>query len=160
MPGALEVLKHALNRLARIVNIPTVVDTRLRDMLLAVVAWPAAHARGARARVTAIRSYAVAWRVAFGTEPVGFLKLAISCLRAIEHPARAVALTTEMIAVQVSCPPLRTALPSLDVRKRLLRDARAIRELCCWDIPFSSRRLRTCSPPITKYIIGCLPCSS
>jgi hypothetical protein len=35
-----------------------------------------------------------------GTEAVGFLKLAIFSLRAIEHPARAVALTTEMIAVQ------------------------------------------------------------
>jgi hypothetical protein len=32
--------------------------------------------------------------VPFGTQTVGFLKLAIFGLRAIEHPARAVALTT------------------------------------------------------------------
>jgi hypothetical protein len=73
------------------------------DVLLAVVGWPAVHGRGAGARVTAAGSHAVAWRVAFGTETVSFFKLAIFGLRAIEYPARAVALTTEMIAVHTSC---------------------------------------------------------
>ena len=78
-------------------------------MLLAVVAFPAAHGRGAGAKVTAAGSHAVAWRVTFGTETVGFLELAIFGLRAIEHPPRAVAITTEMIAVHASCPSLPTA---------------------------------------------------
>ena len=46
-------------------------------MLLAVVAWPAAYGRGTGAKVSAAGSHAVAWDVAFGTETVGFLKLAI-----------------------------------------------------------------------------------
>jgi hypothetical protein len=123
-----------LDCLARAVKTPTLKDGY--DVLLAVVALPAAPGREAGAKVTAARSHAVAWRVTFGTETVGFLELAIFGLRAIEHPARAVALTTEMIAVQSSYPSLRTASPFLDVRKRLLRDARGFRELCRWDIPF------------------------
>jgi hypothetical protein len=87
---------------------PTVVDEC--DVLLAVIAWPQAPGRGAGAKVTAARSHAVAWRMSFGTETVGFLELAIFSLRAIEHPPRAVALTTEMIAIHASCPSLRTAL--------------------------------------------------
>jgi len=79
-------------------------------MLLAAVAFSATHGRGAGAKLTTAGSHAVAWRMAFGTETVGFLKLAIFGLRAIEHPPRAVALTTEMIAVHASCPSLRTAL--------------------------------------------------
>jgi hypothetical protein len=47
--------------------------------------------------------------MSFGTQSVGFLKLPIFGLRAIEHPARAVALTTEIIALQASCPSHRTA---------------------------------------------------
>ena len=78
-------------------------------MLLAVVAFPAAPGRGAGAKVTAAGSHAVARRMTFGTQTVGFLKLAIFGLRAIEHPARAVALTTEMIAIHASCPSLQTA---------------------------------------------------
>jgi hypothetical protein len=78
-------------------------------MLLAVVAFPAAHGRGAGAQLTTAGSHAVAGHMAFGTEPVGFLELAIFGLRAIEHPACALALTTEMIAVQASCPSLQTA---------------------------------------------------
>ena len=78
-------------------------------MLLAVVAWPAAHGRGARAKMTAAGSHAVAWRVTFGTETIGFLKLAIFGLRAIEYPPRAVALTTVMIAVQAICLSVRIA---------------------------------------------------
>jgi GNAT superfamily N-acetyltransferase len=97
-----------LDRLARVVRIPTL--TYDYYVLLAVVAWPAAHGRGVGAKLIAAGSHAVAWRVAFGAETVGFLKLAIFGLRAIEHPARAVALTTVMIAVQASCPSLRTAL--------------------------------------------------
>jgi hypothetical protein len=58
---ALEVPKHALNLLARAVNIPTVVDGC--DVLLAVVAFPAAHGRGAVAKATAAGSHAVARRV-------------------------------------------------------------------------------------------------
>ena len=46
-------------------------------MLFAVVAWPAAHGRGAGAKVTIAGSHAVAWRVTFGTQMVGFLELAI-----------------------------------------------------------------------------------
>ena len=46
-------------------------------MLFAVVAWPAAHGRGAQAKLTAAGSHAVAWRVTFGTQMVGFLELAI-----------------------------------------------------------------------------------
>jgi hypothetical protein len=79
------------------------------DVLLAVVAWPAAHGRGARAEVTTAGSHAVARRVTLGTELVGFLKLAIFGLRAIEHPPCAVALTTEMIATHASRPFLPTA---------------------------------------------------
>jgi hypothetical protein len=48
--------------------------------------------------------------VTLGTQTVGFLNLAISGLRAIGHPARAIALATGMIAVHASCPSLRTAL--------------------------------------------------
>jgi hypothetical protein len=40
--------------------------------------------------VTAAGSHAVARRVTFGTEAVGFLEPAIFGLRAIEHPYRAV----------------------------------------------------------------------
>jgi hypothetical protein len=97
-----------LDLLARVVNAPTIADEC--DVLLAVVAWPAAHGRGAGAKVTTAASDAVAWRMSFGTQTVGFLKLAIFGLRAIEHPACAVALTTEMIAVHASCPYVRTAL--------------------------------------------------
>src|SRR5215210_6709845 len=79
--------------------IPTLMDSYA--VLLAVVAWPATHGRGAVAKVTAAGSHAVAWRVTLGTETVGFLKLAIYALRAIEHPACTVALTTEMIAPKV-----------------------------------------------------------
>jgi hypothetical protein len=78
-------------------------------MLLAVVAFPATHGRGAVAKVTTAGFHAVAWRVTLGTETVGFLKLAIFGLRAIEHPPCAVALTTEMIAVHASCPSFRIA---------------------------------------------------
>ena len=46
-------------------------------MFFAVVAWPAAHGRGAQAKLTAAGSHAVAWRVTFGTQMVGLLKLAI-----------------------------------------------------------------------------------
>src|SRR5215213_6971450 len=81
------------------------------DVLLAVVALPAAHGRSAGAKVTAAGSHAVAWRMTFGTETVGFLKLAIFGLRAIEYPPRAVALTTEMIAVHASCLYVQTASP-------------------------------------------------
>jgi hypothetical protein len=70
-----------LGCLARAVKIPTLMDNC--DVLLAVVAWPPAHGRGARAKVTAAGSHAVAWRMAFGTETVGFLKLAVCGLRAI-----------------------------------------------------------------------------
>ena len=97
-----------LDRLARVVNVPTLMDDY--DVLLTVVAWPAALGRRAGAKVSTAGSHAVAWRVAFGTEKVGFLKLATFGLRAIEHPARAVALTTERIAVHASCPSIRTAL--------------------------------------------------
>jgi hypothetical protein len=78
-------------------------------VLLAVVARSAAHGRGAGAKVTEAGSHAEAWRVVFGTETIGFLKLPIFGLRAIEHPPRAVALMTEMIAVHARCPSLRTA---------------------------------------------------
>jgi hypothetical protein len=105
------------------------------DVLFAVVSQPAAHGRGTVAKVTAADFHAVAWRMSFGTETVGFLKLAIFGLRAIEYPARAVALTTEIIVLQASWPSLRTALPFLDVRKRLRRDARGSRELCRWVFP-------------------------
>src|SRR5215213_7331164 len=91
-----------------LVNVPTVVDAF--DVLLTVVAWPQAPGRGAGAKVSTAGSHAVAWRMSFGTQTVGFLKLAIFALRAIEHPACAIALTTEMIAVHASCPYLRTAL--------------------------------------------------
>jgi hypothetical protein len=40
--------------------------------------------------------------MSFGTETVGFLKLAIFGLRVIEYPPCAVALTTGMIAVHAS----------------------------------------------------------
>jgi hypothetical protein len=63
-------------------------------MLLAVVAFPATHGRGAGAQLTTAGSHAVAGHMAFGTETVGFLKLAIFGLRAIEYPPRAVAITT------------------------------------------------------------------
>ena len=72
----------SLDRFERVINIPTLVDGY--EVLLAVVAWPAAHGRGTVAKVTAAGSHAVAWRVAFGTETVGYLKLAIFALRAIE----------------------------------------------------------------------------
>ena len=98
-----------LDHLARAVIIPTLKDDYA--VLLAVEAKSAAHARGAGTKVTATGSHAVARRVTFGTETVGFFKFAIFGLRAIEYPARAVALTTEMIAVQASRPPIRTALP-------------------------------------------------
>ena len=147
-----------LVRPARAVNIPTLVDDHA--VLLAVVARPAAHGRGKGTKVTAAGSHAVAWRVASGTEAVGFLKLAVFGLRAIEHPARAAALMTEVIAVHATCPRLPTALPSLYVRKRLLSEARGFSELCRWDIRFSSRRLRACSPSIATYPFGFLPCSS
>ena len=84
----------------------------IRDMLIAVVAFPATHGRGAGAKATAAGSHAVAWRMSFGTETVGFLKLAIFGLRAIEHPPRAVALTTEFIVVHASAAgdPLRVGV--------------------------------------------------
>ncbi len=56
------------------------------DVLLAVVAWPAAPGRGAGAKVATAGSHAVARRMTFGTEAVGFLKRALFGLRAIEHP--------------------------------------------------------------------------
>ena len=80
-------------------------------MLLAVVAWPAALGHGTISKVGTAGSHAVAWRISFGTQTVGFLKLAIFGLRAIEHTARAVAIATEMIAVHASCPSLPAALP-------------------------------------------------
>src|SRR5215213_8827286 len=92
-----------------LVNVPTVVDAF--DVLLTVVAWPQAPGRGAGAKVSTAGSHAVAWRMTFGTETVGFLKLAIFCLRAIEYPARTVTLTTEMIAVHARCPSLPRASP-------------------------------------------------
>ena len=79
-------------------------------MILAVVASPAAHHRGVSAKSIATVPHAVAWRVAFGTKAVGFLNSAVYGLRAIENPARAVALLTQMIAVQASRPPLRNLL--------------------------------------------------
>src|SRR5215208_1063546 len=116
----------------RVVNNPT---PWIRDMLLAVVAFHATHGRGARAKLTAAGSHAVARRMAFGTETVGFLKLAIFGLRALEHPACAVALTTEMIAVHASRPPLRTALPFSTSASVFVETPEAFRELCRWDIP-------------------------
>jgi hypothetical protein len=97
-----------LDRLARVVNVPTIVDGY--DVLLAVVARPAAHGRGARAKATAAGSHAVARRVALGTEAVGFLEPAVFGLRVVGHPARAAAPTTEIIAVHASCLYFRTAL--------------------------------------------------
>ena len=79
-------------------------------MILAVVASPAAHHRGVGAKSIATVPHAVAWRVAFGTKAVGFLNSAVYGLRAIENPARAVALLTQMIALQASRPPLRNLL--------------------------------------------------
>src|SRR5215217_3587180 len=79
-------------------------------MILAVVASPAAHHRGVSAKSIATVPYAVAWRVAFGTKAVGFLNSAVYGLRAIENPARAVALLIQMIALQASRPPLRNLL--------------------------------------------------
>jgi hypothetical protein len=70
-------------------------------MLLAVVAFPATPGRGAGAKLTTAGSHAVAWRVTFGTETVGFFNLAIFGLRTIEHPPRAVAFPTGMIALRV-----------------------------------------------------------
>jgi len=86
-----------LDHLARVVNIPTVMDGC--EVLLTVVARSAAPGRGTGAKVTAAGSHAVAWRVTVGTETVGFLEFAISGLRAIEHPPCAVALKAEIIAV-------------------------------------------------------------
>jgi hypothetical protein len=81
-------------------------------VLLAVVAWPQVHGRGAGAKVSTAGSHAVAWRMSFGAEAVGFLKLAVFGLRAIEHPPRAVALTTEFIVVHASAAsdPLRVGV--------------------------------------------------
>ena len=62
---------------------PTLMDDY--DMLLAVVAWSAADGRGAGAKVTAAGPHAVALRMAFGTQTVGFLKPAIFALSAIEY---------------------------------------------------------------------------
>src|SRR5215212_11840126 len=59
-----------LDRLAGAVNLPAVAGDRA--VVLAVVAQPAAHRCGARAKVTIARSHAVAWRVTLGTEAVGF----------------------------------------------------------------------------------------
>jgi GNAT superfamily N-acetyltransferase len=96
-----------LDRLARVVKIPAFVDDY--DVLRAVVASPAAHGRGVGAKLTTAGSHAVTWCMAFGTKTVGFLKLAIFGLRTIEYPPRAVAITTEMIAVHASCLFVRTA---------------------------------------------------
>src|SRR5215212_6387042 len=79
--------------------IPTVVGECA--VLLAVVAQPASHGCGTRAKVTVPVSHAVARRVTLGTETVGFLKLAVFGLRAIGHPARAVALPAVIIAPKV-----------------------------------------------------------
>src|SRR5215212_6467964 len=79
--------------------IPTVVDECA--VLLAVVAWPASHGRGTRAKVTVPVSHTVARRAAAGTETVGFLKLAVFGLRAIGRPARAAALPAVIIALKV-----------------------------------------------------------
>ena len=57
-----------LDRLTSPINIPTLMDGC--DVLLAVVAWPAAPGRGAEAKVTAAGSHAVARRVTLGTEAV------------------------------------------------------------------------------------------
>jgi hypothetical protein len=54
-------------------------------MLLAVVAWSAAPGRGAGVKVSTAGSHAVAWRVTLGTQTIGFLKLAIFALSAIEY---------------------------------------------------------------------------
>ena len=67
--------RNLLNRPAGAVNLPTVAGDHA--VLFAVVAQPAAHGRGAGAKVTAAGFQAVAWRVTLGTEAVGFLKLAI-----------------------------------------------------------------------------------
>ena len=68
-----------LDPLAMAVKIPSLMDGYA--VLLAVVAFPAAHGRGAGAKMTTAGPHAVAWRMTFGTEPVGFLKLAIFSLR-------------------------------------------------------------------------------
>ena len=71
----------------------------MREMLLAVVAPPAAHDPWARAKPLAVRSHAVAWRAALGAEAVGLLEPAVYGLRAVGHPARAVALAAGTIAL-------------------------------------------------------------
>ena len=78
---------------------PTVAGDRA--VLLAVVAQPAAHGRGARAKPPVTEPHAVAWRVTLGTEAVGYLEPAIYGLRVIGHPARAVALPAVIIAFEV-----------------------------------------------------------
>jgi hypothetical protein len=64
-----------LDRLARVVNITTLKDGYA--VLLAVVAWSAAPGHGAGAKATAAGSRAVARRGTFGTQTIGFLRLAI-----------------------------------------------------------------------------------
>jgi hypothetical protein len=91
--------RNLLNRPAGAINLPTVAGDRAA--LLAVVAQPAAHGCGARAKVTAAVSHAVAWRVTLGTEAVGYLELAVFGLRAIGCPARAVALQAGIVALKV-----------------------------------------------------------
>ena len=92
------------NRLASVVNIPTVVDTRHDPCSSSLSRSAPSRDGGTGAKSIVTVPHAVAWRVAFGTGAVGFLKSAVYGLRAIENPARAVALLTEMIAFQASGP--------------------------------------------------------
>src|SRR5215212_8914618 len=98
------------NRFASVVNIPTVVDTRRNPCSSSLSRSAPSRNGGTGAKSIVTVPHAVAWRVASGTGAVGFLKSAVYGLRAIENPARAVALLTEMIALQASHPPLRNPL--------------------------------------------------
>src|SRR5215212_6706151 len=98
-------------------------------MLLAVVALTAAHGRGARAKSVAAGSHAVAWRVALGTEAIGFFEPAVGGLREVGHPSSAVALLTGRVALKVP----------LTAHERYRRSGGKRRT------PPSPRRVRLCS---------------
>src|SRR5215203_4696955 len=91
----------------------------MHGVLLAQVDLPAAHGRGAWAQLIVLRSHAVARRVTFGTETVGFLEPAFHGLRAIGHPSRAVALLTGMVASKVPVTAHRGYLRSGGKRRKL-----------------------------------------
>ena len=55
----------------------TALPSWMTALCFAVVDWPAAHGRWKGAKVSTAGSHAVARRVTFGTQTVGFLKLAI-----------------------------------------------------------------------------------